>query len=248
MRVFFCCCWPADLTGSDRHMHENPWLCLVSSSLYPFLPLYITRLPLCITCLPLCDPIFHSFFPSFFLVLTNKQSLKEKTGQGRKKWKAVFVVKLLFLKFFFLDHLFFQIFGYYLISLLSRLVYCCIHYFIFSPANFVSSGCSLMFPGLVFTWHVCCLWWFFTDVSSSCFHPTSFSSWEVYWCCKWDCSDPGKHEAGNFKSAQSCQIESLLDVHIYSEFVCVCEEEGGELDSHEEASPEEIKSKEMVLG
>ena len=30
--------------------------------------------------------------------------------------------------------------------------------------------------------------------------------------------------------------------------VCVCEEEGGELDSHEEASPEEIKSGEVVPG
>ena len=29
--------------------------------------------------------------------------------------------------------------------------------------------------------------------------------------------------------------------------MCVCEEEGGELDSHEEASPEEIKSGEVVL-
>ena len=31
-----------------------------------------------------------------------------------------------------------------------------------------------------------------------------------------------KHDAGNFESAQTCQTESLLDLHIYSGFVCVC--------------------------
>ena len=114
-------------------------ICSVSSTLYPFLPF-------CITYLPLCDPMFHSSI--LFLVLTSKQSLKEKMVKEEKmKGNVCFKITV---HFFFLDHFFLQILEYYLISLLSQVGYCCIQ-FLFSPANFVSSSCSPMFLGLVFT-------------------------------------------------------------------------------------------------
>ena len=80
-----------------------------------------------------------------------------------------------------------------------------------------------MFLVLVFTPQVCCLGRFI-DVANEIKQETSNQPRHVRLSPFWMC----------ISTVNLC--------------VCVCEGEGGELDSHEEASPEEIKSKGMVLG
>ena len=77
-----------------------------------------------------------------------------------------------------------------------------------------------MFLVLVFTPQVCCLGRFI-DVANEIKQETSNQPRHVRLSPFWMC----------ISTVNLC--------------VCVCEEEGGELDSHEEASPEEIKRREV---